>query len=313
MDLTTTFINVQRDYLCFGVASFPNDDAGLRGDITEFSDASRRRMLSVIKNAAADYRVFVTLTYPPGYGASGIQAKRDLCAFRKRLARIQVVPLAPGQDIPRGSDGRSWSVIWFQEWQKNGRIHFHLAGTHYLDKEWLSNLWYEVVSSGLSDHLAAGTNIKKITGGRSGVAAYAAKYMAKQEQKVPPADWDHVGRFWGIWGDRRTVAASTSLNPRVMASSEVSTLLDQLIITVEEGLVTGSLVELPSETSDLADFRQFRIAKDAFRVILAQFVRAIDYEKARENLNFGSRSVAPFVWSGLHTRMFHVEHKEELI
>ena len=74
MKTTSTFLNVQRDYVCFGSADFFAGDCGVRGDVTEFSQSSRRRMLSTIKNATADYRVFFTLTYPPGYGESGAHA-----------------------------------------------------------------------------------------------------------------------------------------------------------------------------------------------------------------------------------------------
>ena len=268
-------------------------------------------MLSTIKNATADYRVFFTLTYPPGYGESGAQAKLDLAALRKRLARIQIGHFDDG--IPYASDNRSWSVIWFQEWQSNGRIHFHLCGTHYIDKTWLSQIWFEIVGSDNPNHLAAGTNIKRISNGRAGVARYAAKYMAKAEQKIPPPGWEFVGRFWGIWGDRRSVAASTGLSPRIASIPSVSNILDEFIIEVEEGLLSGALVELPTENVDLDVFRHFQVTNDVVRCRLASLVRRLDWEKARFNLKFGDRKVPPFVWKGLHTRMFHVEHESELM
>lgn len=313
MDTNRIYVSTQRDYVCWGEVDFdlPPDDAGVRGKITDFSDSSRSRLQRAIKNAVADYQNFVTLTYPPGFGCNGKRVKRDLDVFIKRLRRVQAFEV-DSEGVCRCGAGRSWSVLWWQEWQANGRIHFHLACTHYIDKDWLSQIWCEIVDSKNPDHLLAGTNIKKLSGGRSGVAAYAAKYMAKREQKVAPEGWEQVGRFWGIAGDRRTVAAATTLSPRQASDARVSGLLDELIIEIEEAIVRGDLEELPIQDDERV-MRHWKILNETVALRLQLLVRRINLQRAVvDSCYSGAKTSDPVIFSGLHTRMFYVEDVSEL-
>ncbi len=167
---------------------------GLRGEVMEFSRASRRRMLDLLNSINREQvpsPLFITLTYPDEFEGSGEVWKAHLKAFDKRLVR-------------RWGDA---AVIWRLELMdrktgKNaGKIapHFHLLV--FLEVEpsemysWLSRAWYEVVGSGDDRHLLAGTRVERMHSWR-GVLSYASKYMAKPEQLVGGVD--SPGRFWGV-------------------------------------------------------------------------------------------------------------------
>lgn len=168
-----------------------------RGEINSLSPSSSARMRRYLRECCAEYKVFITLTYPVGYGKDGERAKRDLKVFMQRYERRA-----------NRIDGKPFSAFWFMEFQKSGTIHFHIFGTHYFDYECLGRDWYEVVGSEDEYHLHAGTSVEKIRAGRSGCISYAAKYAAKAEQKITPDDLTWTGRFWGVFGLRKCVSAS---------------------------------------------------------------------------------------------------------
>jgi len=130
----------------------------------------------------APYPLFVTLTYPEEY-PDVETAKRHLRAWLMRLKRA----------APRAG----W--VWRMEFQERGAPHFHLLiwGVPFLDKEWVSRTWYEVVSSGDPKHLRAGTRVERVWSWR-GVLSYAAKYMTKDDDGPVP-EW--TGRVWGYGGN----------------------------------------------------------------------------------------------------------------
>ena len=51
-------------------------------------------------------------------------------------------------------------------------------------------------------HLLAGTRVECLRCGRDGLASYAAKYAAKNLQKLVPSSFGWCGRFWGVYGYR---------------------------------------------------------------------------------------------------------------
>lgn len=165
----------------------PNPYAGVkrdwtRGEITEFSVASRRRLMRMMaKIHKADLPQFVTLTYPAEWPEDYRIWKNHLRKFLKRLAyRFPNV-----------------AAFWKLEFQRRGAPHFHLLVwglPRYNLKQFIADQWYEVVGSGDEKHLLAGTQISRIKSWR-GVMAYAAKYLGKtQDNHGLP-----VGRFWGIF------------------------------------------------------------------------------------------------------------------
>jgi len=171
-----------------------------REPVQDFTDSSRKRFARYLRNAASRYRVFITLTYPPGFGQDGHACKRDLAAFGRRYRRF----------CESTNPGKDYSLVWWQEWQGNGRVHLHLLGTHRAHYKWIAQAWFDIVGSGNDKHLQAGTQIKKLLGKTSQIISYATKYAVKNEQKQVPESYSHPGRFWGVMGNRTVVSASTT-------------------------------------------------------------------------------------------------------
>lgn len=168
---------------------------GLRGHVTGFSKASRRRLQKLLASVDQDrieIPLFVTLTYPAAYPADPAVANSHLRAFRERLTRRY---------------GKA-ACIWRKEYQRRGAPHYHLL--LFLDQPpeelrgWVSRAWYEVVGSGDERHLRAGTQVVHVKSWR-GARGYAAKYLGKLETPQPPfkGELDHssrgTGRLWGVW------------------------------------------------------------------------------------------------------------------
>ena len=145
------------------------------------------------KKAKYSRGIFVTLTYPEGYSEDWRNWKRHLDNFRKHLTR---------------SYGNEIAAIWKLENQESRCIktgaefipHFHLAVDFkqkinlHLFRIWLSGVWYIVVGSNNTKHLAAGTNARVIYGETGKLLSYLCKYLSKTyETKV------HTGRVWGVW------------------------------------------------------------------------------------------------------------------
>lgn len=167
-------------------------EPGVRGVITEFSDASRKRLAFVASNTDVDFQTMITLTYPGEFSTDGSEVKRHLREFLTWLRK----------DIGR------YSYLWFLEFQKRGAPHFHILidrkfrGTQLLRslRFRVSANWYAIVGSGDTRHLAAGTRVEKIRK-VNGARFYAVKYAQKMYQKQVPAAYQSVGRFWGCSRD----------------------------------------------------------------------------------------------------------------
>lgn len=173
-----------------GLGSQPND----RGCVTGFSSSSAYRMRRYLRETKCKYRSMLTLTYPDRYGIDGKRCKDDLRRFI--------------QELRRNSSNEFWGCFWFLEFQRNGRIHFHLFCSDFYDKQWISRIWFRIVGSGDDKHLRAGTRIEQIKHGRKATCSYASKYAAKFEQKLIPEGFGWVGRFWGVQGYRARVSAA---------------------------------------------------------------------------------------------------------
>lgn len=196
-----------------------------RGTIGGFSMSSGRRMRKFLRESRAEYKSMLTLTYPDGFGIDGRKSKNDLKRFCQWLESWA--------DDNLNDYGRSrFSIFWFLEFTESGRIHYHLLCTDYIDYRDIAFAWASIVSKGTDQfdkHLKAGTRIEKIQTGRSGIISYAAKYAAKQSQKVVPDGFGWVGRFWGYRGYSERVSASTRLKTADFQHFSVS----KLVKTVE--------------------------------------------------------------------------------
>lgn len=152
----------------------------IRGCVTSFSKASRRRLLWLTAKIAESHlanSLFLTLTYPAQEKGTA-RPKRDIDTFLKRLARRS--PSASG--------------IWKLEYTKAGTPHFHmlLLGVHSWPHRALADCWADVVRSSHPSHRRAGTRIERPRSPRH-TAAYVSKYLAKAT--ALPAH--HQGRCWG--------------------------------------------------------------------------------------------------------------------
>ena len=150
-----------------------------RGNINYFSYHSRRRMKLFARNTSHLWKVFVHLTYPRDYPSDGKKVKKHLDVFIKRLRRRY-------PDI---------KYLWVIEFQQRGAPHFHIVVNQEIDKNWLSQNWYEVVGSGDERHLRAGTKIELVRS-KTHAIAYLMKYLGKLDQKTVPEEYKNVGRFW---------------------------------------------------------------------------------------------------------------------
>lgn len=166
---------------------------GVRSRISNFSKASRKRMLEYMakirnyKKAAA-----ITLTYPGIWSPNAELWKRDLATFKKRLAYEYPEVFA----------------IWRLEPQQRGAPHFHIMAFRYTGslrkfRAWVKAAWFEIVNSGDIKHLAAGTQVDRLKNQKH-ATWYLAQYTAKPEKwgyQFLTSDGEllkNVGRHWGI-------------------------------------------------------------------------------------------------------------------
>jgi hypothetical protein len=178
-------------------------DGTVRGKIEALSFESRKRLALLAGNCSVEFRSFVTLTYPAEFPCDGLIVKRNLHAILAALRRK-----CPGLEY-----------LWFLEFQRRGAPHFHAflsteipaplsplnrrsgrvrktVMIHRPWQAWISRRWYDIVGSGDPKHLAAGAAWEQVEKA-DGAARYVAKECYKTFQKVVPADFQNVGRFWG--------------------------------------------------------------------------------------------------------------------
>jgi hypothetical protein len=191
-------------------------------EITSWSTRSRSRMTRRL--CELDYApllkdhdsipVMITLTYPGDWltvAPDGKAVKKHMAMFRRRwYRRWATQPVGP----------------WKLEFQRRGAPHVHLLtvlpGGSSQFRAWLSATWADVVNHPdpvqRMKHEMAGTGVDFATGLRSRdprrIAVYFTKhgsFVAKEYQNVVPKQWQvrgkGPGRFWGIWGLDRCVAA----------------------------------------------------------------------------------------------------------
>ena len=183
---------------------------GLRGSVTNWSDASRRRLREALAAVDPDrlHRpTEITLTYPGDwvlFCSTGAEAKRHLRALADRWNR-------------RFGARPDW--IWKLEFQRRGAPHFQLMVSwpddQVSDAEmrfWLAHAWYEIVGSNDPKHRSAGTRVADVRDVHA-MGAYLAGYLTTRKgyQEVPPEGF-HPGRWWNVptalLDDRVTFALS---------------------------------------------------------------------------------------------------------
>lgn len=160
-----------------------------RGDVKEFSRASRARLAFVASNTDVVFTTMVTLTYPADFPSDGATVKAHLHAFLNKISRHLEAP----------------QYLWFLEFQRRGAPHIHVlldwklsrdADIKTMWRRYFAHLWYYIVGSGDEKHLRAGTRVEELRSPEGG-ARYAVKYAMKMHQKLVPDGFESVGRFWG--------------------------------------------------------------------------------------------------------------------
>jgi hypothetical protein len=168
------------------------EGGGERTAILGLSDESRRRLIFAARNAPESISHLLTLTYPKEFPTDGKVVKEHWRQFRLSLRN------------------RSVGGLWWLEFQRRGAPHFHVAVNAALDKEWVSRRWFDVVGSGDPKHLNAGTRCELLRE-KHALASYVGKLVGeaiKRDQKVVPAEYRNVGRFWGWFGGLGPVLVS---------------------------------------------------------------------------------------------------------
>lgn len=185
---------------------------GLRGNVTELSEAARGRLAArawALSAEGHEPAAMITLTSPAnweqiyvadadGVSLSGGRILKDhLAAFRKRLGRF----------LARHGVGE-WSALWFLEFQRRGAPHLHLllfgctlpAGVLRAMRSWCGPAWSSIVGNPSryeqEKHKRSCSEVAKM---RCKHFGYAVKYATKTEQKLVPPEFRDVGRFWGCW------------------------------------------------------------------------------------------------------------------
>jgi hypothetical protein len=152
--------------------------------------------------------------------------------WERQPGRWAIVTLTlPGKDVEVEMDGRvvhkyrraflarcrrRWPgcpFAWKLEFQRRGAAHF--AALLCLPSEslkqptdltvlqaWVSLAWFEIVGSGSESHLRAGTQVQWVRSSRSIGSYLIGEFVkgkrSKEYQHVVPADYHHVGRWWGM-------------------------------------------------------------------------------------------------------------------
>ena len=87
--------------------------------------------------------------------------------------------------------------FWFMEFQAGGVPHFDIFISRMVPlKTYVSPLWYRVVNSQDPAHFNCGTNVVRLQSSKD-VIQYARTYAQKLTHKMPPENFDSVGRFRG--------------------------------------------------------------------------------------------------------------------
>ena len=158
---------------------------GKRKAVREFSRASRTNLLFTTFNAHADWKAFLTLTYPSDFPSNGREVKAHLNTFLAAM-RFKV----------EKETGKEFKYMWALEWQERGAPHYHLLVESFVPHQWLAREWFNVVQSGDAKHFKAGTSVEACDDEKTGAYYMVKHYGAKSKQKKVPTEYLNVGRMW---------------------------------------------------------------------------------------------------------------------
>lgn len=164
---------------------------GIRGNISELSDASRRRLVERARNLPG-LQCILTFTFPDARYSDDVRPFMTDGRYVKGLH----------QRLRKALVRRGLAGFWFLEFQRRGAPHFHVFCVGTLSQEARDSLratWAKMVGSACPHHYRRGMDYQLLRK-REAAAGYAAKYSAKSEQKTVPDHYRGIGRFWGVFG-----------------------------------------------------------------------------------------------------------------
>lgn len=181
----------------------PEHGGGIRGTVTGFSRASRKRMfefMASVRNTGS--MLFATMTFDDTLAVNSDDWMLACFeAFRKRFERAYP----------------TYKAIWRKEWQdrKSGDYegmfvpHYHLlifTGVHYEKHEhdavsetftaWAKDAWQQITSSTHEAHSVYGFHVTQVRS-RKHAYAYIGKYLGKTENHGVSSGraWGRIGKF----------------------------------------------------------------------------------------------------------------------
>ncbi len=195
--------NVLRQRLRFGVSEAPAR-SWRRGEVRPWSKGSRRRLREALHRVRwsrhASVWGVVTLTLPGNdvpMCLDGRVTGRWRQAFMRRWER-------------RYGKG---AYVWKREFQGRGAVHFAVVLPLHSSivqqpndlaelRRWVGRAWFEVVGSGSTAHLRAGTNVEVVRDCKQ-LSTYIVGEVvkgrkSKEYQHIVPGDFVNVGRWWGV-------------------------------------------------------------------------------------------------------------------
>lgn len=267
-------VRISGDLLLIFQTARSNDERSsrrkTRGVITEFSAGAAMRMGRYLRETVVDYKYMHTLTYPSEYPCDGRLVKEQLRRYLQEITRLAV------------ANGRKHLVshFWFIEFQKRGAPHFHIFTTEFVDYELSASLWFNIVDSGDEKHLKAGVRVEKLYRGRTGCIKYAKKYAKKQEQKQIPANYENVGKFWGVWGLKQRLSADVVFFNDFCSKNENNEIKTQLFDIIQQAIEYNDARMLKSEFG----FRCFHIDKQSkwYQLLYSEIERCSVLTKSYE-------------------------------
>ena len=213
---------------------------GKRGTVSEFSHASRRRLLRLLATLdPAQKYAFLTLTYPADF-PDVENAKTHLRAFYKRLKR----------------KNDSLAAIWRLEFQRRGAPHFHLIlmNWEYIPQYGLLEFWQEVTGAEVKL-----LDIRMVQGDPQTALRYAAKYSAKRSTYLDNSAYlaahpnTNIGRHWGSYNLERARYATYNAVAWQLPFDVLINILDSVVREIDLKLEIDRKGYAPETVSYFAD------------------------------------------------------------
>lgn len=190
-----------------------NDKSGRQDRrIVQFTAKSMAQLIATVNATKIEFSSMVTLTYPNLFPKDGEVVKEDLHRFLTWFKRRYET-----------------EYLWFLEFQTRGAPHYHILTQQVnimpkmrieLAENWLYSLsranWlvdeaaresvnnkckceYKIIADNLSKafKFCLRKESWEILRDKDGAKKYTTKYAAKEYQKVRPAYYKNVGRYWG--------------------------------------------------------------------------------------------------------------------